>query len=229
MENVLAVDLGGTRTRVALVAPDGRILAREVFPTPSDGPSLRGRDRCDRRRAQADLGRRSARDRRLGRRAARPRRRVRRLPAEPALRSDRSGRTAGGRVRRAGHPHQRREGRRPRRARVRCREGVPRHGLRHHLDRDRRRRDRWTAGCSWAGAGTRARSGTSRSRHGTGSSAAAATRTTGRATARAGTCRGSTRSRRRPAIRHIRRPRRSSRPLGPTSRRPAGSSRRSRS
>ena len=39
MENVLAVDLGGTRTRVALVAPDGRILAREVFPTPSDGAS----------------------------------------------------------------------------------------------------------------------------------------------------------------------------------------------
>lgn len=41
MENVCAVDLGGTRTRVALVDPLGRILAREVFPTPSDGPSPR--------------------------------------------------------------------------------------------------------------------------------------------------------------------------------------------
>lgn len=35
MVDVCAVDLGGTRTRVALVAPDGRILARESFPTPS--------------------------------------------------------------------------------------------------------------------------------------------------------------------------------------------------
>ncbi len=35
MDDVLAVDLGGTRTRVALVAPDGSILAREVFPTPA--------------------------------------------------------------------------------------------------------------------------------------------------------------------------------------------------
>lgn len=35
MGDVLAVDLGGTRTRVALVAPDGSILAREVFPTPA--------------------------------------------------------------------------------------------------------------------------------------------------------------------------------------------------
>lgn len=39
MDDVCAVDLGGTRTRVALVAPDGRILAREVFPTPRDRPS----------------------------------------------------------------------------------------------------------------------------------------------------------------------------------------------
>ncbi len=36
MDDVLAVDLGGTRTRVALVAPDGSILAREVFPTPAE-------------------------------------------------------------------------------------------------------------------------------------------------------------------------------------------------
>lgn len=39
MEPVCAIDLGGTRTRVALVAPDGRVLARESFPTPSGGPS----------------------------------------------------------------------------------------------------------------------------------------------------------------------------------------------
>lgn len=39
MEPVCAIDLGGTRTRVALVAPGGRVLARESFPTPSGGPS----------------------------------------------------------------------------------------------------------------------------------------------------------------------------------------------
>ena len=39
MDDICAVDLGGTRTRVALVAPDGRILAREAFPTPCCGPS----------------------------------------------------------------------------------------------------------------------------------------------------------------------------------------------
>lgn len=39
MDRIGAVDLGGTRTRVALVEADGRILARETFPTPSDGPS----------------------------------------------------------------------------------------------------------------------------------------------------------------------------------------------
>lgn len=35
MPDVCAVDLGGTRTRVARVAAGGRILAREVFPTPA--------------------------------------------------------------------------------------------------------------------------------------------------------------------------------------------------
>ena len=39
MEPVCAVDLGGTRTRVALVGADGAVLAREAFPTPRDRPS----------------------------------------------------------------------------------------------------------------------------------------------------------------------------------------------
>ncbi|MEN6341495.1 MAG: ROK family protein [Methanospirillum sp.] len=39
MDDVCAIDLGGTRTRVALVGPDGSILAREVFSTPSGGSS----------------------------------------------------------------------------------------------------------------------------------------------------------------------------------------------
>lgn len=38
METVVAVDLGGTRVRVALVDEDGRVLAREVFATPTGGP-----------------------------------------------------------------------------------------------------------------------------------------------------------------------------------------------
>ena len=42
MDDVFAVDLGGTRTRVALVAPDGSVLAREVFPTPSDASAPAG-------------------------------------------------------------------------------------------------------------------------------------------------------------------------------------------
>lgn len=37
METVCAVDLGGTRTRVALVDEAGRVLAREVFATPTVG------------------------------------------------------------------------------------------------------------------------------------------------------------------------------------------------
>jgi glucokinase len=39
MDPIGAVDLGGTRTRVALVGADGSVLARETFPTPSRGPS----------------------------------------------------------------------------------------------------------------------------------------------------------------------------------------------
>ncbi len=39
MDPICAVDLGGTRTRVALVGADGSVLARETFPTPSRGPS----------------------------------------------------------------------------------------------------------------------------------------------------------------------------------------------
>lgn len=37
METVVAVDLGGTRTRVALVDETGRVLAREAFSTPACG------------------------------------------------------------------------------------------------------------------------------------------------------------------------------------------------
>ncbi len=39
MGQVCAIDLGGTRTRVALVDNAGRVLAREVFPTPIAGSS----------------------------------------------------------------------------------------------------------------------------------------------------------------------------------------------
>jgi glucokinase len=39
MELCCAVDLGGTRTRVALVAHDGRIFERTEFPTPRSGTS----------------------------------------------------------------------------------------------------------------------------------------------------------------------------------------------
>lgn len=38
MEPVCAVDLGGTRIRVALVGDGGSVLAREVFSTPQDRP-----------------------------------------------------------------------------------------------------------------------------------------------------------------------------------------------
>ncbi len=37
--DVCAVDLGGTRTRVALVSANGEVLARETFPTPASGSS----------------------------------------------------------------------------------------------------------------------------------------------------------------------------------------------
>ena len=39
MEPICAVDLGGTRTRVALVGADGSVHVREAFSTPQDRPS----------------------------------------------------------------------------------------------------------------------------------------------------------------------------------------------
>jgi len=39
MEPVIAVDIGGTGTRIALVSGAGEILAREAVPTPTTGPS----------------------------------------------------------------------------------------------------------------------------------------------------------------------------------------------
>lgn len=41
MADVCAVDLGGTRTRVALVGESGEFVARETFPTPASGESGR--------------------------------------------------------------------------------------------------------------------------------------------------------------------------------------------
>lgn len=37
---VLALDLGGTQLRTALVLPDGKLVARRAEPTPTDGPAM---------------------------------------------------------------------------------------------------------------------------------------------------------------------------------------------
>ena len=38
MDGILAVDLGGTKTAVGIVAPDGRVLDKETAPTPRGQP-----------------------------------------------------------------------------------------------------------------------------------------------------------------------------------------------
>jgi glucokinase len=44
---ILVCDLGGTRLRVAVAAPDGSLQAKQVVPTPKDDPGALARTMCD--------------------------------------------------------------------------------------------------------------------------------------------------------------------------------------
>ena len=145
---VLALDLGGTNARAAVVTPDGRVSARRARATPmAEGvPAVLGLclEPAAWIRAEHVAGRRRRAHRGRHRRSRSARRRARRphRPAEPAWRL--VGLSAGAHPRRSARPalghrqgHQREH---PRRARLRRRPGLRRPRLPDHLDRDRRRR-----------------------------------------------------------------------------------------